>query len=322
MSNVSNITIVTTTTSSFLKFSSTARVWIYLIPNVLSICCSIFVLYHFLFKRTLRQALNNHVIIILIIIGLIYELTDVFWLIHYYHFHFALFSTPAFALIWMYIDFAFEITQVMLFAWATIERHILIFHSGWLSTKKKRFFVHYLPIIIIITYGMVYYGVIIFFPLCSFTFDNTHLYGVTGNPCIYKFIPFIAKWDWIVNQIIPTVIIIIFSLALLIRVLLQKHRLHRSINWKKQRKMIIQLISISLIYFIFFIPYTLISAAYTFGLSRTFAPALAYYSGVFLFYMIFLVPFAACTTLPDFKTKIKQLFCCNYRRQRVVHPTT
>lgn len=67
-------------------------------------------------------------------------------------------------------------------------------------------------------------------------------------------------------------------------------------------------------------PYTLLNAAYTFGLSRKIAPELAYYTDVFLFYMIFLVLFAACTTLPDVKTTIKQLFCCNHRQQRLVRP--
>lgn len=146
-------------------------------------------------------------------------MADIFWIIHYYYFHFTLFPAPIFALIWVFIDFVFEMTQIMLFAWATIERHILIFHSGSVSTKKKRFFIHHLPITLIITYCMVYYGIIIFAPPCVYTFSNIVLYGITSNPCIYKTIPFIAKWDWIVNQIIPTFIIIIFSLALLIRVI-------------------------------------------------------------------------------------------------------
>ena len=34
--------------------------------------------------------------------------------------------------------------QVTLFAWASIERHILIFHDQWVSTQSRRLFVHYI----------------------------------------------------------------------------------------------------------------------------------------------------------------------------------
>ncbi len=51
--------------------------WIYAISDGLSILCSLFVLYDLLFDRTLRKALNNHVIIVLLIMGLIYELTTI-----------------------------------------------------------------------------------------------------------------------------------------------------------------------------------------------------------------------------------------------------
>jgi hypothetical protein len=50
--------------------------WIFLLLIIPSIICSLFGLYHFLMDRTLRQALNNHIIILLLCIDLFYNFTD------------------------------------------------------------------------------------------------------------------------------------------------------------------------------------------------------------------------------------------------------
>ena len=54
-----------------------------------------------------------------------------------------------------------------------------------------------------------------------------------------------AQYDVVANQIIPTFIIVISTLGMLIRVLFQKRTLGRAIQWKKQRKLIVQ----NIIYF-------------------------------------------------------------------------
>jgi len=54
-----------------------------------------------------------------------------------------------------------------------------------------------------------------------------------------------AQYDVVANQIIPIFIIVISTLGLLIRVLFQKRTLGRAIQWKKQRKLIVQ----NIIYF-------------------------------------------------------------------------
>lgn len=53
------------------------RFWLLLISVILSITCSLFTLYHLLFNRTLRHALNNHRIIVLLILILIVQLIDI-----------------------------------------------------------------------------------------------------------------------------------------------------------------------------------------------------------------------------------------------------
>jgi len=301
-------------------FSSRVCLWLYLIPNVLSIVCSIFVLYHFLFNRLIRQSINNHVIIVLILVGLVSELTDILWICHYYYFGYTLFSTSAFALTWTFIDYSFYTIQTLLFAWATIERHILVFYDRWLRTKTQRICLHYFPLMLIVIYGLTYYSIIFFGTSCKNHYDSSKMYGMSID-CIFSANSFIPKWGLIFNQIVPTLLIIIFSVTLLLRVLLQKRRLHQSVNWRKQRKMIIQVLSISLIYFVFNAPYKLIYLAYNLGLSRKVGVQFSSYAEFFVYYITFILPFVACGTLPELRKKLNKLFCYN-QQQRLIHPAT
>jgi hypothetical protein len=85
--------------------------------------------------------------------------------------------------------------------------------------------------------------------------------------------------------------------------------------------MIIQLISISIIYFVFNVPYTLITFAYYLGLPRTVWAEFTLYANFFKYYIPFLIPFVACGTLPELGTKLKRLVCCpRQQRQQLVHP--
>jgi hypothetical protein len=110
----------------------------------------------------MRHALNNHVIIIVLIIGLICELTDYPSLLYYYRNEGMWKRSLMFCQIWGLFDRGLYITQTVLFAWATIERHILIFHYKWVTTKKKRFFVHCLPPVALLLYCVILYTVVYF----------------------------------------------------------------------------------------------------------------------------------------------------------------
>ena len=59
---------------SEINIPRSVRFWLLLIFYIPSICCSFFLLFHLLIKKTLRSQLTNHIIIILLFIGLIIEL--------------------------------------------------------------------------------------------------------------------------------------------------------------------------------------------------------------------------------------------------------
>ena len=96
------------TSSSFTPYGqSTSLVtpfWIMLFSNILSIICCLFVLFHLISDKTLRHALHNHVIMVVLVLTLICELTDIPWLLSFYRWGIVWKSTPAFCLIWKYID--------------------------------------------------------------------------------------------------------------------------------------------------------------------------------------------------------------------------
>jgi hypothetical protein len=158
--------------------------WIFLFLIIPSIICSLFSLYHFLRDRILRQALNNHIIIVLLLINLFYEYTDMSLFIHYFRCFQSFSPTSTFRLIWGYIDWAFYALQLILYDWITIEKHILIFHDHLLSTARKRIFVYYLPPIIITIYCLLYYAMVFFASQCENNFDNLTI--PSCFPCAYE----------------------------------------------------------------------------------------------------------------------------------------
>src|SRR3984957_20882315 len=95
-----NITSDNDTSSipSEVAIPRSVRFWLLLLCEIPSIFCSLFVLFHLLFDRTLRHALNNHVIIVLLFIGLIYELIEISSILNFYRLNTVWPSTPAFCL--------------------------------------------------------------------------------------------------------------------------------------------------------------------------------------------------------------------------------
>ena len=284
MSNANNSGHQTISAPVDVVFSYPVRFCIFLLGEVPSIICSLFVLYHLLFDRTLRRALHNHVIIVLLVNGLISELTDIPWILHFYLSRTALQSKPTFCLIWSFIDNATFVIQLVLFAWASIERHILIFHDSWVSTTRRRFFVHYLPLVTLLVYCLIFYSFVYFFPPCRHSFNYSSILCVTS--CLSPFHTY-NIWRRIFNTIGPTIVIALFSTALLLRVLWQKRQMHRGINWRNHRKMTIQLLSISTLYILLALPYMLISFAWILGMPSNVSLNVYVYVVFFSYFIVF-----------------------------------
>jgi hypothetical protein len=122
-----------------MAISDSVRFWLYLIPLIPSIILTIFDLHYLRISRAFGTTLKHHDTFLLLTCVLIGELSDVIWNIHYYRTGTALSSKPAFYLIWVFFDSFLLVLITILMAWASIERHILIFYPNWLATKRKLF---------------------------------------------------------------------------------------------------------------------------------------------------------------------------------------
>lgn len=295
--------------------SSENKFWIYLIILIPSILSTIFVLYYLLFDRTLRRHIHNHNITILLVLGLISQLINYPWMLQYYRLNQQWERSLIFCTIWAFFDWTIYITQTLVFAWTTIERHILIFHSKWISTKRQRFLIHYLPLIFLLHYCFIFHIIIYFFPPCQnllFEFDMICVYFCLNSH--YK----LYMWQTITHQIIPNLIIVCFSIALLIRFVHFKNRIHQPIRWKKYRKMTIQLLSISLLYLLFSFPFILVTLMYLSGWINQMFTTILLYADIFSYFIILCFPFVCMSSLPNLHLKIKRIFSTmNCHRARI-----
>jgi hypothetical protein len=292
--------------------------WLYLIFVIPSILCGIFNLYHLLVDRTLRQALNNHVIIVILFLGLFFNLTDTIYSMHYYRTGYALSATRSFCFMWVYLDYTTTVSILILVAWASVERHILIFHQNWVATPIKCVLIHYVPLIIFSVYPFIYYTIIFFVLPCDLPLDFTQRSCGLVN-CDYP-TEAIGQWDNIGNNLVPVCIIVIFSVALLVRVWRSKYRVHQRFQWRKYRKMAVQLLLITALYFIIYFPIAILVTIYIAGvLFNGWSDFL--FDGYYLCYFtILLTPFVCTASLPELGTKFQNMTRICRRNRRTIGP--
>lgn len=299
--------------------SDTVRFWLYLFFLIPSFFCSIFVLYHLFCHGKLRSHLFNHTVVVILIIGLIYQVTIYPWMLYYYH-QKGVWERPLiFCAIWSFIDWGLYYTQIILIAWATIERHILIFHDRWVGTSRRRFLIHYLPLTLLTVYCVIYYSVIEFFPPCENKYRNGSI--ICLEICSMA-IRSLYAWDLIVHQVLPNLIIITFSIALIVRVFRQKRRIGQTLRWQKHRRMTIQLLSISILYLTCAFPITVFSVFHLNTPIDSIRKDMLEYLLLFNYSMILLFPFVCLFSLPNGRYRLKIRFYFGRRSCRTVGPTS
>jgi len=302
--------------NSEISWPRRLRFWLLLIFDIPSIICSIFVLYHLLINRTSRYALHNHTVILLLIIALLFQLTDIPWYLHFICKGSVSPPIPARCLLWWLVDLGFYNTASIILAWTSIERHILVFHDRWVSTKRKRFFVHYLPLLILIFYLTIYYTIVIFFPPCQHTFIYT-LPVCAASPC-HLFHPILGLWEMGIHGCLSTILVAFFSIALLVRVIVHKRRRNRRFRWKIYRKMIIQLLSISALYLLLNFPIMLMSVARLCGFPPDIGVETQQITFFLTYWVMFLLPFVALCSLPGLRKKLYEMGFLKRQRRRTV----
>ena len=290
--------------SSEINLPRLVRFWLMLLVNIPSIICSFCLIIHIIINRRQRHALHNHTILVILIFGLPVQLIDINFYLVFFQYGSVEPSTPIICLLWWFTDYGIYIGGIILMLWLSIERHILIFHDRWVANRRGRFFFHYLPLIIIVTYILLFYIIVIFFLPCENNYDySVPVCGAT--PC-YQSYGILGKWEFSVHTSAPIILEGIVSAALVIRVQWQKRRLHQSAQWRKQRRMIIQLFLISGLNVSLNLPLNLILLAYLCGLPSQYGVQAELYFYFLAYFVIFLFPFASLCQFPELRKKIKR----------------
>ena len=273
------------------------RFWLLLLFDIPAVACTFYLLYYLLFNRTLRKALHNHVIIVLLIVASTSHLIDIPSYIIYLLLGYVWISTPSFCSFWSFVDIGLFNMILILMAWATIERHILVFHSKWIKKRRNRFLFHYVPLILVILYNILFYMIIIFFPSCETIYDYSQPW--CGYPCFYDN-TILCLYDINANSTIPLILIVIFSITLAIRFIRQKQRVQRIIRWRKHRKMVIQLLLISLVPVIFNSPLVILTIAHYCGLPAEVGAE----AQIYLYFLSLLLSYVCLASLPELWKKL------------------
>ena len=143
----------------------------------------------------------------------------------------------------------------VLLLWTSIERYLFIFHGNIFNTSKRRFYFHYFPLILIIIYLTIFYTIVIFFIRCDqFYFDIV----LCGLPC-YTSRLIISLYDNFLHNWIPLIVNVYLNLLLSIRVFIRPRvGLQQNAQRRKHRRMVFQLLMISILHILCVLPYGLI----------------------------------------------------------------
>lgn len=265
-----------------------------------SLACYCGLLHHYLGDRQSRAALQNHAPLALLIVGLLTVLVDLSLILDYLRMGVVSYVSDLYCQIWNFLDLTLYALVSILMLWSSIERHIIIFHSQQLlGTRRQKFFVHYLPLIIIFTYLIFFYIYIAFIHACTNKFDFHQV--VCAGLCFVFETPVVGVLDQFLHTVIPSILIVIINMALWLRVLWQKYRhAGRIIEWKRQRKMVLQFLPMSTLYSCGYLPFGILQCYQAVNGPTTLSWTVQQGYFFYLFYLIgILHPFACLVGMPD-----------------------
>ena len=282
--------------------------YIFSIMMVVSLLCYMFVFYYFWRIQSIRQALNNHVVFILLIVYGVQTVLDTPFHLDYFRLGYYWPPYVGYCFLVFMADYVLYEIALLLMVWASIERHILIFNPSLFNTRRRRIIGHYSPMVFAFVYPTIYYTYFILFYPCQSYYDINTYTCVTA--CFLWTNSTMALYELITNGFVPVCLTALFSVTLLIRVLWKKQQMGRHMTWKKNRKMTVQLLGISTTFLVFNIGYFVIALVQfikdpTFGTS-----VLVWFLSINVCAPQLVYPFLCLSTIPGLDLKLRALIPC------------
>lgn len=284
------------------------------VTNPLALICDLLVFRHFFryWRQELKNSPHNHVIFALVIVCFTQKASDICLNLYYLRWGVVAIESDTFCEVWNWLDYSLLATNLHLLTWCCLERHLFVFYSVIMRQKKFLILFHYIPLFFVSTYATIFYMVNIFFDECTNMWDYNLPF--CGAPC-YTFRVTLTTFDWIFHYAFSIMLIFIVNAVLFIRIAFQKIRHRGNVNWRRQRKLVIQLICISLLFLVFISPLMIVGL-----IQLLWIPGfIAQIQYDYFFYLALLptqfLPFIIVSSLPNMRHDIRNW--CNRVRLRV-----
>ena len=179
---------------------------------------------------------------------------------------------------------------------------MLIFSRSIFHSQSKCIAFHYVPLTVAVLYKPLCYAYLIFIYSCVNNWNFNEL--LCTAPCFYQN-KVIGAVDWLVNIIIPAFSIALTNILLILRVTCRTGDMQANAQRaKKNRKMTLQLLAISSLFLVFWLPIATTGLIQQF-FSPTFLIDVQFNVFFYLIYFIQLfVPFVCFISLPELKNQM------------------
>jgi hypothetical protein len=150
----------------------TTKFWFLLILAILSTICSVLIFIYF-YRERKKLTIHHHLTLILVVLSFVDKFTDVPFTLIYYYYGRVIPASDAFCLWWNWWSYSVLGSSLFAMAWGSIERHILVFHSLLMSTRRNRMMFHVLPILSMCIFPFIFYFFVMIFNSCENQWDFT-----------------------------------------------------------------------------------------------------------------------------------------------------
>ncbi|CAF1540235.1 unnamed protein product [Rotaria magnacalcarata] len=227
--------------------------------GVPSLLCFLIIFYYFFRLRhvLLMNRINHHVILCILISDFLIITTELPFTLSYLSLGYV--RSSKLCLFWIYWNYTLPVLSLYLTMYAAIERYMLVFHKQIIMKHKILF--HYMPLGFVCVYPFgIYIYLILIFP-CGSNYEHDVTALLCGGACYLN--DMVQNiYDTVVNTMLPAFTLLIFSLTMIGRVIVHKHVVSPSIpvsnTLKRNRRMILQLLGISLLTLMIWMPWIVI----------------------------------------------------------------
>lgn len=165
--------------------------------------------------------------------------------------------------------------------------------------------------------------VLIFFPTqCVNVWDYSIIY--CGGAC-YIYVSTLITFDWFFHYALTILIIVVSNVALFCCIIWRKIQRQQAIDWRRQRRLIIQLSFISSLFVLFAGPTIVVGVIQALWVPTFIMDIQNNYLFYLAIYVAIFYPFVIVTSLPEAQKELKQGLKClaeilQLKSRREIHP--